>query len=652
MAADAVVKELWQLWRLSQYIWQQKQHRLLLLSSLLISITVMSCMASSVLPIGTTTPHRPNLIGLNTPIELTKPFAQKLPAHNLSSSSSQRLEAAGTDDNSAEISSASQTSSGAVNAESSSNQPDTLAAVPHDAAVLAEPSSAFDFSSRAINAESSSEQTDMLDPLLHDDAVPAEPSSAFEISSGAVNAESSSEQTDTLAASLDDAAVPAVPAAAVDTASEHVVHRRMLQTNRLLPNTHHAHLANTDHSRAAAAEHDNMTSNRSLDGPVRLKPSAKLKGMVASSSRAFVKPGKFPVQRDDLVAAIPTDFDNRPLTDGSKIWRQDMRTYLVVNTSYVFLEQPVADTDTDMWRSWRDDNETFLTGWCEPWDPRVALTPFLAHRDFHGEYKWMLFGHDDTFFFVNNVLELLQDFDPDLPYVITDHFWWTDEPLKSANPQTNFYHSSEYAPHCMPCHWDKEEEQRALQGRTGNLPLPFPPYPGCPCTLEHICKSDKRGFFETPCNAPLKPLPVRVQIGAGALISRGFLEKVPLAFMEQCILDLPAAPRANALFSHCIQQAGYAFTSPGHAFYHWDAKSFDPGPLDSQMHPGPLNSLLLLHAFRNASLGTADEVSRELVSHVISAHMEGLTLQGAAHTMLQLQSSYDHWQDAVVKMQR
>lgn len=263
----------------------------------------------------------------------------------------------------------------------------------------------------------------------------------------------------------------------------------------------------------------------------------------------------------------------------------------------------------------------------------------------------MLFGHDDTFFFVNNVLELLQDFDPDLPYVITDHFWWTDEPLKSANPQTDFYHSSEYAPHCMPCHWGKEEEQRALQGRTGDLPLPFPPYPGCPCTLEHICKNDKRGFFETSCDAPLKPLPVRAQIGAGALISKGFLEKVPLAFMEQCILDLPAAPRANALFSHCIQQAGYAFTSPGHAFFHWDAKSFDPGPLDSQMHPGPLNSLLLLHAFQNASLGTADEVSRELVSHVISAHMEGLTPQGAAHTMLQLQSSYDHWQDAVVRMQ-
>ena len=31
----------------------------------------------------------------------------------------------------------------------------------------------------------------------------------------------------------------------------------------------------------------------------------------------------------------------------------------------------------------------------------------------------MLYGHDDTFFFVEGVLDLLQDFDPSLPYVIT-----------------------------------------------------------------------------------------------------------------------------------------------------------------------------------------------------------------------------------------
>lgn len=38
---------------------------------------------------------------------------------------------------------------------------------------------------------------------------------------------------------------------------------------------------------------------------------------------------------------------------------------------------------------------------------------------FKGDYKWILYGDDDTFFFVDGVLELLQDFDPSLPYFIT-----------------------------------------------------------------------------------------------------------------------------------------------------------------------------------------------------------------------------------------
>ena len=38
---------------------------------------------------------------------------------------------------------------------------------------------------------------------------------------------------------------------------------------------------------------------------------------------------------------------------------------------------------------------------------------------FEGDYKWILYGDDDTFFFVDGVLELLQDFDPSLPYFIT-----------------------------------------------------------------------------------------------------------------------------------------------------------------------------------------------------------------------------------------
>lgn len=38
---------------------------------------------------------------------------------------------------------------------------------------------------------------------------------------------------------------------------------------------------------------------------------------------------------------------------------------------------------------------------------------------YEGNYSWMLYGDDDTLFFVDSVSELLQDFDPSIPYLIT-----------------------------------------------------------------------------------------------------------------------------------------------------------------------------------------------------------------------------------------
>lgn len=43
---------------------------------------------------------------------------------------------------------------------------------------------------------------------------------------------------------------------------------------------------------------------------------------------------------------------------------------------------------------------------------------------------------------------------------------------------------------------------------------------------------------------------------------------------------------------------------------------------------------------------------QELVSHVISSHVEGQGSKGAAHTMLKLQSGYNRWRDALLRMQR
>ena len=48
------------------------------------------------------------------------------------------------------------------------------------------------------------------------------------------------------------------------------------------------------------------------------------------------------------------------------------------------------------------------------------MAPFLAHKALGPSYKWLLYGDDDTQFFVDGVLRLVQDFDPDVPWFITD----------------------------------------------------------------------------------------------------------------------------------------------------------------------------------------------------------------------------------------
>ena len=45
--------------------------------------------------------------------------------------------------------------------------------------------------------------------------------------------------------------------------------------------------------------------------------------------------------------------------------------------------------------------------------------PFLAHEHFGETYKWLLYGDDDTVWFVDGVLDLLSNLDPNTPYFIT-----------------------------------------------------------------------------------------------------------------------------------------------------------------------------------------------------------------------------------------
>ena len=40
-------------------------------------------------------------------------------------------------------------------------------------------------------------------------------------------------------------------------------------------------------------------------------------------------------------------------------------------------------------------------------------------RHFGGSYKWLLYGDDDTFFFLDAAMNVLQHLDPEMPYFLT-----------------------------------------------------------------------------------------------------------------------------------------------------------------------------------------------------------------------------------------
>ena len=88
---------------------------------------------------------------------------------------------------------------------------------------------------------------------------------------------------------------------------------------------------------------------------------------------------------------------------------------------------------------------------------RAALAPLLAHEQQQPDisqpanaYKWMLYGDDDTLWFMEGVLQLLDSFDHNVPYAITDEiFWhnWGQQP-----PGERFHEDG--PPRCLPCHFN------------------------------------------------------------------------------------------------------------------------------------------------------------------------------------------------------
>ncbi|KAG2428929.1 hypothetical protein HXX76_011173 [Chlamydomonas incerta] len=268
----------------------------------------------------------------------------------------------------------------------------------------------------------------------------------------------------------------------------------------------------------------------------------------------------------------------------------------------------------------RSHNETYLA-WPDrpdkrrPGDARVALAPWLAAGELKYSFKWMLFGDDDTLFFLDGVKDVLRDYDPELPYLITDSHWHRDKQYMQE------------APRCLPCHvtpayraWAAARpDHHVPKLRPGQSQARFaaPPVPpaGCPCTPDLACAytlsvstemseedkaskepvawagDSKRWGF--PRDYPGAPCDYSIfHGGSGVLISVAAMRMVSFEQALDCMYDFPAnvssAPgsfkamaHGDRMTSRCFWLHGLALTDPGLALTKHRLSSYVGRAMDS-----------------------------------------------------------------------
>eukprot|EP00798_Chlamydomonas_sp_ICE-L_P003805 gene3805-13875_t len=98
-----------------------------------------------------------------------------------------------------------------------------------------------------------------------------------------------------------------------------------------------------------------------------------------------------PFKNEDFVIVLPCAHGRRMLlAHASRAWRQGIRTLIAINGSDETAEKLTKEYS-------KEHNEFYVTA---PDD-----------GNFKGDYKWMLYGDDDTIFFLHAVKTLLKDYD-------------------------------------------------------------------------------------------------------------------------------------------------------------------------------------------------------------------------------------------------
>ncbi|KAG2494746.1 hypothetical protein HYH03_006992 [Edaphochlamys debaryana] len=184
-------------------------------------------------------------------------------------------------------------------------------------------------------------------------------------------------------------------------------------------------------------------------------------------------------------------------------------------------------------------------------------------------FKWMLMGDDDTVFFMRGVKALLRDYDPQLPYFLSDCLI-----PGSKSPPDDVWNLR-----CMPCHlYPQHASQRLLSTEDA----PRAPGPGsgqgqavskdCFCRTDTLCARFQGNA--TRCQQEWEgPVPWG---GVGAIFSIGLFKRLAalqggegLRAYETCI-NAPETSVASfplggdAFMSRCLWRLGFPITDPGY----------------------------------------------------------------------------------------
>ncbi|KAL3145160.1 hypothetical protein ABBQ38_001760 [Trebouxia sp. C0009 RCD-2024] len=337
------------------------------------------------------------------------------------------------------------------------------------------------------------------------------------------------------------------------------------------------------------------------------------------------------LSRSDLLVAMTATTQRMLLPEATRAWREGVPTVIVmetgydlVNTSKAFQEGTTSHLET--FADYPDlTDRHFKLG-----DMRACMAPFIANNTAGiDSYKWMLFGDDDTVFYVDNILRMLETLDHTMPYILSDHIWFPTD-LENFD-MSQYLHPNRIAPRCLPCNYTDPAE-----GPPNNKTyVGFRAPRACPCTPKDVCASDNLGLFaDGDCN-PRRFHWFWPHGGAGMIFSQGLMRMRGFDQIEQAVrnMDWGHQGAGDMAIAYIFwEEFGIMATDPGYGYFRPGINLFDPGwrltpdGHDTGTHAAAVmdRQACLPHLsiqFEMALQGWCNEECEDQLQHLISVHL-------------------------------